>query len=95
MSRRRKLVITWDENGAQYIRVKDSGIRLLFAMHDGLTLVLFGKEKEPHMRLADALEWHRNELPCTRGKKRELTETLIARMTEQLARKAPDDMRTA
>lgn len=95
MSRRRKLVITWDENGAQYIRVKDSGIHPLFAMCDGLTLVLFGKEKEPHMRLADALEWHRNELPHTYGKERELTERVIARMTEQIARKAPDDMVTA
>lgn len=95
MSRRRKLVITWDENGVQYIRVKDSGIHPMVVMWHGLTFVLFGKEKEPHMRLADALEWHKNELPHMTGKVRKLTEKVIAGMSETLAREAPDDMVTA
>lgn len=95
MSRRRKLVITWDEHGVQYIRVKDSGIHPMVVMCDGLTIALFGKETEPHMRLAEALEWHRNELPHTHGKARELREKVIAKMTATLARKAPGDMEPA
>lgn len=95
MSRRRERVITWDENGVQYIRVKDSGIHPLVVMCDGLTIALFGKETEPHLRLADALEWHRNELPHTHGKARELREKTIAIMAECLARQAPDNMETA
>lgn len=95
MSRRRRgLVITWTEDGVQYIRVKDSGIHPLCVACDGLRITLFGKETEAHLRLADALEWHRTELPRTRGKERELTEKAIAKMSAMLARQAPDDMET-
>jgi hypothetical protein len=89
MSKKKKLMITWTEDGVAYIRVVDSGIEALIFAIDGIPMVFFGKEKTAHVRVSVALEWHKKELPHTRNEKhRALRERAIARL-EEIAARAP------
>ena len=86
MGNKRKRVVTWTEDGTQYIRAADCGIQALILAIDGFTLFFFGKEKRAHVRLLDALDWHRNEMPHTKDPKtRALRARAIASLEELAA----------
>lgn len=44
-----------------FIRVSDSGIDLWLIAFDGLSVVYFGDETTPYLRVEDAIAWHEKE----------------------------------
>lgn len=84
---KKKLMITWSPDGIAHIRIADCGIPALIFAIDGIPLTFFGKEKTAHVRVAEALAWHKKELPYTRDQKhRVLRERTIAKLEEIAAR---------
>lgn len=89
MSKSKTLIITYS-HGVPYLRAKNCGIETLIFVLDGIPQVFFGNEKTPHVRVSDAIAWHRAELPHTSGPRKKMREQVIARLEEILARPTPE-----
>jgi len=74
---------SYNEKDAITIPLRNSGINNLFAMIDGLPLLLTKKGKgAPWIRLTDVIEWHKKELEYIKSDEKrkeriELIELLI------------------
>src|SRR5262245_52277442 len=58
-----------DQDGKElFIKLKYAGIHPMVVLCDGLSLIYFGRQKTPYLRVRDAADWHAKELRDSRGK---------------------------